>query len=140
MASIKLQFEPLVQEKNAVDVQNQGYLAEITEIRKKISNFTEIRNQLRVNVFFSFGGECPLNDFFFAPSFLMQQEIDKITEKRLKAQGALQHYEKKLKENHEAIEQESHIAELLEQEFKVNRTRFVAFSFCFEKVFLHFFL
>jgi len=69
MASIKLQFEPLVQEKNAVDVQNQGYLAEITEIRKKISDFTEIRNQLRVNVFFSFGGECPLNDFF-CPFFL----------------------------------------------------------------------
>jgi len=52
MASIKLQFEPLVQEKNSVDVQNQGYLAEITEIRKKISDFTEIRNQLRVSVFF----------------------------------------------------------------------------------------
>ena len=52
MASIKLQFEPLVQEKNSVDVQNQGYLAEITEIRKKISDFTEIRSQLRVSVFF----------------------------------------------------------------------------------------
>ena len=49
----------------------------------------------------------------------MQQEIEKITEKRLKAQGALQHYEKKLKENHEAAEQESHIARVLEQEFKV---------------------
>jgi len=38
----------------------------------------------------------------------------------LKAQGALQHYEKKLKENQEVVEQESHIAEVLEQEFKVN--------------------
>jgi len=71
---------------------------------------------------------------------LIQQEIDKITEKRFKAQGALQHYEKKLKENHEAVEQESHIAELLEQEFKVNRARFMALLFFFEELFLHFFI
>jgi len=70
---------------------------------------------------------------------LIQQEIDKITEKRFKAQGALQHYEKKLKENHEAVEQESHIAELLEQEFKVNRARFMAFLLFFFELFLHFF-
>jgi len=57
MASIKLQFEPLVQEKNSIDAQNQGYLAEITEIRKKISDFTEIRTQLRVSVFFLFVGD-----------------------------------------------------------------------------------
>lgn len=57
MASIKLQFEPLVQEKNSIDAQNQGYLAEITEIRKKISDSTEIRTQLRVSVFFLFVGD-----------------------------------------------------------------------------------
>ena len=56
MASIKLQFEPLVQEKNSIDAQNQGYLAEITEIRKKISDSTEIRTQLRVSVFFFLWG------------------------------------------------------------------------------------
>jgi len=70
----------------------------------------------------------------------MQQEIDKITEKRLKAQGALQHYEKKLKENHEAVEQESHIAELLEQEFKVNRARFMALLFFLKNFFFIFLL
>jgi len=57
MVSIKLQFEPLVQEKNSVDVENQGYLAEITEIKKKMNDFTEVRNQLRVSVFFFFCGD-----------------------------------------------------------------------------------
>jgi len=52
IASIKLQFEPLVQEKNSVDAQNQVYLAEMNEIKKKINDFTETRNQLRVRLRF----------------------------------------------------------------------------------------
>lgn len=55
IASIKLQFEPLVQEKNSVDAQNQVYLAEMNEIKKKINDFTETRNQLRVRSRFFFG-------------------------------------------------------------------------------------
>lgn len=54
IASIKLQFEPLVQEKNSVDAQNQVYLAEMNEIKKKINDFTETRNQLRVRLRFFF--------------------------------------------------------------------------------------
>ena len=56
IASIKLQFEPLVQEKNSVDAQNQVYLAEMNEIKKKINDFTETRNQLRVRSRFFFFG------------------------------------------------------------------------------------
>lgn len=62
------------------------------------------------------------SSFSFSPT---QQEIDKITESRLKAQGALQHYEKKLEENNGAVEQESQAAGVLEQEFKVKLNHFL---------------
>jgi len=67
MASIKLQFEPLVQEKNTVDAQNQGYLSEITEVKKKINDFTEIRNQLRVSICFLWGINCMIYLSIYVP-------------------------------------------------------------------------
>ncbi|KAF5360927.1 hypothetical protein D9756_004996 [Leucocoprinus leucothites] len=84
--SIKLQFQPLVQERNTVDAQNQAYLAEIDKLKAKINDFSEIRNRLK-------------------------REIETVTEDRLRAQGAIQHYEKKLKETNETIDQENQTAE-----------------------------
>ncbi|KAJ3561666.1 hypothetical protein NP233_g10057 [Leucocoprinus birnbaumii] len=101
--NIKSQFEPLMLEKNTVDTKNQGFLAQIDAIKTKISDFADTRNKV-------------------------QREIEALTEKRLKAQGAFQHYEKKLNEINGNIGAEEKSAETIEAEY--NDWRNQALEYC----------
>jgi hypothetical protein len=49
----------------------------------------------------------------------MKHVLEEIAEVRLKAQGAVKHYEKRFKAEEEKVEQERQLAELLQREFAV---------------------
>ncbi|KAF7768000.1 hypothetical protein Agabi119p4_7243 [Agaricus bisporus var. burnettii] len=92
IVSILKQFEPVVQELKTVDEEQKKLLIEANEIKLRINAFEEKRSGI-------------------------QHILERIAETRLKAQGALKHYEKRYQAEKEKVEQERELADVLQKEF-----------------------
>ncbi|KAF9452921.1 P-loop containing nucleoside triphosphate hydrolase protein [Macrolepiota fuliginosa MF-IS2] len=92
MGSIGTQFESLLQDKKIIDNEQQQLLSEQTKLRKRIDVFAEKRNGLK-------------------------SDLEQIVENRIRAQTSVSHYEKRLQEAQQKIEQEKQSADILQREF-----------------------